>query len=531
MNIAVVVPPVEDFYFSHRRFASLGALKGAEIVNKAGFSVDFFDFTKGPKYKIEIPKPISYLNKYIMQEEKGSCSFFTSYIHFGHDTDKCASIIALGNYSAVFVSLFAYCYADSAIGFAKSLKKIKPDIKIIACGAGVSVFPEYFEEYFDFVIIGEAEIFLEWYRTSVNANNLLPGRAEAFPLFAGTSPTGTAPLLPEGKFRECHTKTGDFTPSIGIAYTDTKNIFVSLMLSRGCFENCGFCSNFITHGRGFRKTEPEILKETLRNMEAVFIEHKNKKIFINIEDDNILCDKPAFFRQLEITKEFFAKIGVAGNKIFFSAENGLDYMLLDKDTCAILINNYNFRQFNFTLTSTDKNVTHSQERDSDLKKLEEILFFLGEKRVPAVTYFIAGLDSDSLEKTVKSLIFLAKTPGLSGISMFYAVPGLPGFNTGRFLNNISPQLCRGSSAFPWNNTLSTKQLITAFRISRTINFLKKEETQLQNNEQELRRKIITEKKLFTIIADNSITEPKEIDFEMAEMFFDAFPGSTTFRIP
>jgi hypothetical protein len=123
MNAAVVIPPVEDFYFSPRRFASLGALKGAEILNKAGFTAKIFDFTKGHNHKIELPEQLRYLKKYALPGEKGSCSFFTSYTHFGYDTDKCASIIAAENYNIVFVSLFAYCYADSAIAFAKSLKK------------------------------------------------------------------------------------------------------------------------------------------------------------------------------------------------------------------------------------------------------------------------------------------------------------------------------------------------------------------------------------------------------------------------
>ncbi|MCL2792843.1 MAG: hypothetical protein FWD87_07105 [Spirochaetaceae bacterium] len=520
MNVAVVIPPVEDFYFSQRRFASLGAIKGAEILTKAGFNTSIFDFTKGAKHKIEIPKPISYLNKYIMPEERGSCSFFTSYTHFGYDIDKCVSIIAAGNYSAVFVSLFAYCYADSAITFAASFKKIKPGIKIIACGAGVSVFPEYFKEYFDFAITGEAEIFFDWYtRTRADLGEIIA---------SGISRDSRGPhnsrdfILPESRFRECHTKAGDFTPSVGIAYTDKNSLCVSLMLSRGCFKKCRFCSNFITHGRGFRKSEPTALKETLASMKAVFENHKNKKIFINIEDDNMLCDKSVFLKQLEIIKEFFIKTGAPAERVFFSAENGLDYMLLDEDICTTLINDYNFRQFNFTLTSSDKDVTESQKREYDLGKLKKILFLLEAKKVPAVTYFLAGLDSDSPEKTVDSLLFLAKTPGISGISMFYAVPGLLGFNTNQFLDNIVPVLCRGSSAFPWNNTLSTKQLITAFRISRTINFLKKGDDLSGSNDQALRKRILQQKKLFTLTADNSIVEPKEVDMEMVEMFFASY---------
>ncbi|MCL2293926.1 MAG: hypothetical protein FWC36_03565 [Spirochaetes bacterium] len=528
MNTAVVIPPVEDFYFSPRRFASLGAFKGAEILNAAGFSTTIFDFTKGAKHKIEIPKPISYLNQYIMPGEKGPCSFFTTYTHFGYDAEKCASIVAAGNYNTVFVSLFAFCYAGSAIAFAKSFKKLKPAVKIIACGAGVSVFPEYFRNYFDAIITGEAEIFLAQCKESKLMGKSGGGGNYAKDLALPHELLLSLPTAPTSGIR---TKAGDFIPSAGIAYADKKSICISIMLSRGCFKQCRFCSNFITHGRGFRNTEPEQLKETLAKMLPAFENHSNRKIFINIEDDNILCGKPVFFKQLDVIKEFFLKIGVSANNIFFSAENGLDYMLLDPETCAILIENYNFRQFNFTLTSLDKEVTASQKRDCDLSLLEKILLFLGEQRVPAITYFIAGLDSDSPEKAINSLLFLAKNPGLSGISMFYAVPGLPGFDSGQFLSTISPELCRGSSAYPWNNTLSTKQLLTAFRISRTINFLKKEAKQLQSSEKELRKRIIAEKKLFTITAGNSIAEPKHLtDSDMVEIFFsgmDAAPCAAT----
>ena len=36
MKAAVIIPPVEDFYFTHHRFAALGAIRAAEIIESSG---------------------------------------------------------------------------------------------------------------------------------------------------------------------------------------------------------------------------------------------------------------------------------------------------------------------------------------------------------------------------------------------------------------------------------------------------------------------------------------------------------------
>ena len=65
--------------------------------------------------------------------------------------------------------------------------------------------------------------------------------------------------------------------------------------------------------------------------------------------------------------------------------------------------------------------------------------------------------------------------------MFYSVPGLPDFSDTAYFRNIAPGLLRGSSAYPWNSSLSTEELITAFRISRTLNLFKKREKTIQES--------------------------------------------------
>ncbi len=516
MKAAVVIPPVEDFYFTQRRFASLGAQKGVEILTGSGINTVLYDFTKGHREQIKLPRSVQHLKQYILENESGPCSFFTSYRHYGPAIAKCASIMAERGYDIVFVSLFAYCYADSAADFASALRKLDPAIKIAASGAGVSVFPEYFRECFDYIIPGEAEIFAKELQSSLLHGS--PVSSFKINFFEQLEERFGANSRKDFSADCPHTEEGEFLPSVSLPFSGRKSVFISVMLSRGCFNKCRFCSNFITHGRSFRKADTESLAGVLSGIGRQIMQHAGKKIFVNIEDDNLLYDRNYFLRSLRIIKNFFLQYA-SDEHIFFSAENGLDYSLLDKDMCQKLISDYNFRQFNFTLASADNGLSLSQSRDSDTAKLEKLLQYLNEKKIPAVTYFIAGLAGDTPEKTVESLLFLDRHPGLSGISMFYAVPGLPDFSDKSVFKETSPALCRGTSAWPWNRSLTTGELITAFRLSRTINFLKKEGN-LTETESALKTRILSDKKIYTIAERDIITEPPGLAEDMAELFFN-----------
>lgn len=558
MKAAVIIPPIEDFYFSPRRFASLGTFRGTELLEEAGFEISVFDFTKGKVSQIKLPECLGYLSDYIIPGEHGSCSFFSSYKRFGSDCPNCAEVVAEagvkeGGFDLVIISLFAFCYADTALQLGTELRKLclqgncnstkaytstgyaqwlKPYGKIGAAGAGISVFPNYFKGVFDFVIKGEAEIFSQWIKNYIEND---PDSINSVKNFFLDLNKNSDFIFPVGRYANIHTVEGDFSPSVGIASADKKNVYISVILSRGCYRKCKFCSNFITHGRNFRKSSVLELEKALLKLKPALLVHKEKKIFINIEDDNLLFDKQWFLECLDVLKSFFSvklqvemkiESGVGDRaQLFFSAENGFDYSFFDDEMCKLLIDNYNFRQFNFTLASSDNKIAIAQGRNSDNEKLKKILEYLGKRKISAITYFIAGLDTDSPKKCVESLLYLDSLPSLAGISMFYAVPGLLGFTDLDFFSSpFSPILCRGSSAFPWNGSLSTKELITAFRLSRTSNFFKK--TALMDNfrkmgtelECKLYSLIIKNKKLFTIV-NNSIEEVKNIDEKMVEMFF------------
>jgi hypothetical protein len=156
----------------------------------------------------------------------------------------------------------------------------------------------------------------------------------------------------------------------------------------------------------------------------------------------------------------------------FSAENGLDYTALDETTADTLID-YGFTAFNLSMASADRVILKKENRQSDSAKLAALLEHLKTRGKKAVTYFICGLGGDSTESVLENLLFLHRLPTLTGISLFYPVPGLPGFEPG-MMSEFHPRLCAGSTARPWNNSLTTEQMITAFRLARLSNMIKTE---------------------------------------------------------
>jgi len=109
--------------------------------------------------------------------------------------------------------------------------------------------------------------------------------------------------------------------------------------------------------------------------------------------------------------------------------------------------------------------------------------------------------------------------------LFYAVPGIAGFENKAMFDMIAPCCCCGSSAYPWNKKLSTLTLITAFRISRYINLIK------QNNQSESERELVTiikkEQRLYTLIksASGQIRIPvPHVDDELVTLFFAGNAG-------
>ena len=485
LKILLVQPSLEDFYFTPHRSSSLGMYTLAEVWNTRGHSCQILNCTMEKPFKkqISIPDTLDYLNKYLLMNEEGmqGTSWFRGYYRFGASIESCAEKIAEYNLDVVAVSCFAWSYADFSRKLLVELKEIRykqaNSFLLVAGGPGVTVMPEYFTPFADLVVEGEGEDSIkEIEKMAGLVNYPFPGKI----INSGFS--GELPFV-------YNLKNSRFT--------------VSTIISRGCPKMCSFCANHLVFGRKLRKVPLPDLKKGMDNIiSEVLIKADKKekiKLHINFEDDNILFYKDYFLETLKYTKEKCQK-----NKIDFSftTENGMDYLLLDNN----ILDNFkklNIAQLNLSMASMDNEQLKAENRYGNLNKLEAIIEYSKKLNISVVTYFICGLKGDTPIKIVQTIKYLNHQNTSIGISLYYPVPGLPDWqDKGLFLHK-SQSLCRGSSAWPWNNSMSTKELITAFRLARTSNYIKVSKAASRQIE-DIKTKLL---------------EDSTMDSEMVELFF------------
>jgi hypothetical protein len=507
-NAVVVIPPVQDFYFTNHRFSALGAL----IVQKIALS--FFKECQLINFPVDgsgvetiaLPQELRYLKKYIIPNETGPLSFFRTYNRYGPSIDICAQKIIDTGASCCLISVFAFCYSNTALKLIERIKQLKPDLCVIAGGAGVSVSPELFLQNtpVDYVVKGEAEVSLPLLLKYIKGNSNID-RSD-IPNIGWCNKNGIV-LTKDIRFTDAR----EIVPCAVKTFETKKKMFVSTTLSRGCRYKCEFCSNRLSQGSTFRTVSPDAFKQQL--LEILHTENTAKQINVNFEDDNIMHDYDYLITVMQICKQILPNCT-------FTFENGIDYRLLDGEKCRQLIH-LGVCQFNFSLATASSDIADAQNRIVSVGRLDELYQLLQSASIPVITYFICGFSNDTRQTIINNLKFISTRPTLAGISMFYAVPGIEGF---KHIIPDDQMIARyaGTSAFPWNNSLSTATLLTAFRLSRIVNLIKqphKSELELS-----LLAQIKREKKLFTIMKhqknNNVFYEPDWQDYELVKQFLD-----------
>lgn len=507
LRAAVVVPPVKDFYTTRHRFSGLGAAVLCRCLKQAGCQVASFDFPlHGKKPAIlELPEALAHLRPYLVEDETGKLSFFTRYQRFGPDIAHCADKVLAFSPDLVFISCFAFCYARETLELACVIRELNPHVFVIVGGAGVSAYPEFFlrESAIDFAVTGEAEVSIGPLLAAIQAGQ---GDFRRVPNLYWK--TDSEIMKPSGR---------RFTEAEDIVFVmqktrETANaIYLTTSLSRGCPKSCRFCSNFLCHGHKFRTIPADTVRSGIASVE-LSEEQRGKTLFINFEDDNLLFAPEYFFEIIHIMKARFPGA-------LFLAENGLDYTRLTPDLAERLAA-CGMRQFNLSISSIDAAILDREERKAELPKYLALVQRLSDLNIPCITYFICGFAGDTMETVVSNMVFLAGRPTRIGISMFYPVPGIPDFEDRRGFDNIEPLLCAGSSAYPWNRSMTTGQMITAFRLCRFINLLKSEYR--TDADMQMLARIIREKTLYTTVrtgGETSVIAVPDADKDMVDLFF------------
>ena len=513
MNAVIAVSPIRDFYFTPHRFSALGPTIVRSILEEQGCEAQVLLFplqAKKPS-RIEIPPHLGHLEPHIVPDEAASFSYFTSYHRFGPAFEDCAAIVQSYSPDLVFLSCFAFCYADDTIELAQHVKRLCPGSRIIAGGAGVSCYPEYFleegtETGIDFAVRGEAEVSLR----------ILLGALR-------TPASHSLADVPNLMWRDgktiissqvnAFTDSEEIHPAIVTTMETKKRVYLSTSLTRGCTRRCRFCSNHLTHGSQFRTLPFSRLVDLLLSSSSLGTV-SGRQVVINFEDDNLLLDVDYFLRALGIFRERLPGVR-------FRAENGLDYTLLRPESVRQLVAS-GMEQFNLSLVSRFETILAKEQRRPFHDRFEVVLRRLDECGTPAVSYFICGLEEDTRESIAETIAYLGALPTRIGISPFYAVPGLTGFRNRRMFLQGQSSRCAGSSAFPWHGSLTTETIVTAFRLCRLVNAVKRGE--LRVGEPHLLRRMRRENRLYTLTRTGT-AHVQQQDRELVRMCFERWPPS------
>lgn len=516
LKTGIAIPPVFDFYFTGHRFSGLGGGILHRLLRENGCAVQLWNFPLQKKKGRQLPLPdaLDFLKPHIIANETGRLSFFTRYRRFGPCFSECARQILSASPDILFISCFAFCYADSAAELAAAVRAAAPKIPIAVGGAGVSAYPEFFLQNpnIDFAFTGEAEVSVSAFINAIKSGST--GLSDLS--FASFSRVPNLYCKNNNKIVAPAIKKQTRAREIAFVLKKTNEtgnaVYFTTSLSRGCPKKCRFCSNFLCHGRDFRVIPISKIKTALCAM-SLTPEETEKTVYINFEDDNLLLAPEYFLNVLAVFKEKF-------HRVFFLAENGLDYTQLTPELVKTLIK-LGVKQFNLSIASTHLPILAAEKRNATFSGYEKVVRILEEHKVRSITYFICGFKKDSKKTIAANIAYLAKQPTLIGISLFYPVPGIYDF-TDKTLFDAGPAvLCAGSSAFPWNQALTTAELVTAFRLSRFVNLLKSENR--TETESALIQKIIQDRRLYTLIRKNRtpcIIPVDHADHEMVRLFFE-----------
>ncbi len=440
--------------------SALGARTVCKIVESAGHDAVLMDFPMMAKKAKPVVRPpsLKYLDPFTI-EETGPVSFFTGYKRLGPEPSRCARLISDADPDLLLISCFAYAYGEDTVALAKAVREMMPRLAIVAGGAGPTVLPEFFlrSRAVSFVLVGEAE---------TNLLRLLSEFEKPDPNYdsvPGLHYAENDRVLSPSPARETTAEELEWVSAGVVGRSNRRRLSTSL--SRGCPRLCAFCSNHLCHGRKFRKVP---LRKVVRGIDLVATgisaTRETAVAHFNLEDDNLLAAPEYTLAVMEYVKRKLDAPAI-------TAENGVDSGFLTSPILEKLLGS-GLSRLNLSLASVAPRVLAGVHRDEAGTRIASLTSQAAERGIPSVTYFICGLPGDSVQTIAANLLFISSLETTIGISLFYPTPGIEGFEDRSVFLESSPVLCCSSSAYPWTKTVSTRSLVTAFRLARFINLLK-----------------------------------------------------------
>lgn len=465
MNILLIQPPVQDFYQTGSRTQPLGLAYLAASLQQHGHTASILDCqVPGLKKQLPVPRKFSYLKDFYAECDISPFRLYSKYFHFGISYEAIREYIKLNAPHAVGISCQFTPYVDETFTVASVVKSVDPDIPVIVGGAHASCLPGAVlaSPHIDYVILGEGEETLPELVQYIAA-----GEPPLKLAGIGFKADGSIRVNPRKKFiQDLDSLPFPARDLLNFSYyTINGKPYTMLLTSRGCPQNCSYCSVQNIMGKQLRSRSPEQILREMRLCRDRF----GISLF-DIEDDNFTYDQK---RALDLLTLVIEEFGEDALQLF--AMNGLSILSLNKELLWHM-RKAGFRHLDLALGSSVVAASRKMNRPCDLAKTDEVLQQASDVTFPVTTYVIIGLAGQRLEDMMDSLIFLMERPTLLGPSIFYPSPGTEAFKAldgdGSFF--ASDYSLLRSSVFPVEtDEFARLDIVTLLRLARWINFIKR----------------------------------------------------------
>ena len=466
-DVALVQPPIEDFFLTAKRTIPYGLACIGASLEEQGFAVAIIDGLATNKSKIlPWPEEMAYLAPHFGKPDSSPFALFHNYKHFGYSFVHLGKLVRQSGAFLVGISALFTPYHESALQLAVAIKKQHPDCRIVVGGHHATALPEMVIACaaVDYVIRGEGEVPLPQLAAAVKngwADDL--DRLSKIPGLVLRRQDGTLQIAEPAVMNDPDASPLPATHLLKNSFYRRKQQGSAvIMASRGCPLRCSYCAVSADSGLPYRKRG---VASVLREIERAVCQ--DNVGFVDFEDENLTIDRAWFM-------ELISGISALrqGRDFELRAMNGLYPPSLD-EAMILAMRNAGFKTLNLAVGSFDAKQL-KQFRRPDVGQAHDRALKLCQKHgLEAVSYIIAGAPGQFAETTLNDLLRLARQNSIVGLSVFYPAPGSLDYQRAVDLG-ILPQhfsLMR-SSALPLNHTTSRLETVTLLRLSRIINFIK-----------------------------------------------------------
>jgi len=342
------------------------------------------------------------------------------YVRYGLSNSEIKKRIVSFRPDLVGVSCLFTTQSDNAHKTCKLVKEVDKNIITVLGGAHPSTLPqeELQDNNIDFVIIGEGEnSFMDLLREIEGKRkfSLIDGIAyrengaikvnpkRNFIMNLDELPFPAWDLLPLDKYSNINQPHG----------TQTKNLpFVPILTSRGCPNNCIFCSVHNIWGKNFRKRSAG---NVLSEIEYLINNFGIREI--HFEDDNLTLARK---RAIEIFK------GIKDKKfdISWSTPNGISIDTIDEEILNLMKESGCY-SVSFGIESGDKYVlTNIVKKKLNLERVSKIISHAKKLGLETAVFFVVGFPDETIKQLKNSFRF-ARNIHADNVNFFFATP-LPG---------------------------------------------------------------------------------------------------------